>query len=122
MALRYESITLRVTSGVGVWGGQQRLAPKPGHPYWHFILSHAGQNLEYHLPLLLGPFPAYLFSKPLNWLDFDPTYPRNPATLGEYIRKFRKDKGISQVEMAKVIGVHEMTIVNWETTGMVPKI
>lgn len=81
--------------------------------------SHAGQNLD-DLPLVFGPFPAYTFSKSLNWLSFDPTYSTNPATLGEYIRKYRKDKGISQVELAERLRVNEMTIVNWETMGMVP--
>jgi hypothetical protein len=28
-------------------------------------------------------------------LDYDPTYPKNPKTLGEYIRKYRKDKGLT---------------------------
>jgi len=61
-----------------------------------------------------GPFPTYAFSKPLDQLDFDPTYPRNPNTLADHIRKYRKDKGISQVELAEKFGVDEMTIVNWE--------
>jgi hypothetical protein len=33
-------------SGVGVRGGQQRLIPKPGHPYWHFILTHSAVTME----------------------------------------------------------------------------
>jgi len=61
-----------------------------------------------------SPLPAYLFTKPLNWLDFDPTYPKSPKTFGEYIRKWRMDKGIFQVDLAKMLGVDEMTIVNWE--------
>jgi len=32
------------------------------------------------------------------------------------------DKGVSQVELPKAIGVNEMTIVNWETRGIVPHI
>jgi DNA-binding XRE family transcriptional regulator len=87
---------------------------------------HAGQFL-YDFPGLLagfvsGPSPAYLFSKPLNRLEFDPSYPRNPRTLGDYIRKWRMDKGVSQVELASRIGVNEMTIVNWEVKGRVPRI
>ena len=32
------------------------------------------------------------------------------------------DKGLFQVDLAKMIGVNEMTVVNWETKGMVPRI
>jgi len=32
------------------------------------------------------------------------------------------DKGISQADLAERIGVNEMTIVNWEIRGMVPRI
>jgi transcriptional regulator with XRE-family HTH domain len=40
---------------------------------------------------------------------------RYPArTLGEYIRKWRLEQGLLQVDLAKKIGVNEMTIVNWE--------
>lgn len=88
--------------------------------------KHAGQFL-YQMWLISGQFlsdptPAYAFSKPLDWLDFDPAYPRNPSTLGEYIRKWRMEQGISQVSLAEKLGVNEMTIVNWETRGMVPTI
>jgi len=56
----------------------------------------------------------------LNWLEFDPSYPKNPKSIGDYIRKFRKDKGISQVDLARTIGVNEMTVVNWEVKDMTP--
>lgn len=45
-----------------------------------------GHNLE-KLPSI------YLFSKPLNWLDYDPSSPKNPKTLGDCIRKHKKEKG-----------------------------
>jgi transcriptional regulator with XRE-family HTH domain len=35
-------------------------------------------------------------------------------TLGERIRKWRLEKGLLQVDLAKRIGVSEMMIVNWE--------
>ena len=31
------------------------------------------------------------------------------------------DKGLFKVDLAKGIGVNEMTIVNWEIKGMVPR-
>ena len=41
---------------------------------------------------------------------------RHPAgTLGERIRKKRLLMGLKQVALASLLGVHEMTIVNWET-------
>jgi ribosome-binding protein aMBF1 (putative translation factor) len=40
---------------------------------------------------------------------------RYPArTLEEYIRKWRLEQGLLQVDLAKKINVNEMTIVNWE--------
>lgn len=55
-----------------------------------------------NVPFLAGPFhagqlAAHLFSKTLNWQDFDPSYPNNRPILGEYIRKFSKDKGRSKL-------------------------
>lgn len=35
-------------------------------------------------------------------------------TLGERIRKWRLEQGLFQRDFAKMIGVNEMTIVNWE--------
>jgi predicted transcriptional regulator len=37
------------------------------------------------------------------------------VTFGDYIRKWRLEQGLFQRDLAKVIGVDEMTIVNWET-------
>ena len=39
---------------------------------------------------------------------------KDTKPLGEYFRKFRKDKGLFQVELAKKIGVNEMSIMSWE--------
>ena len=63
--------------------------------------SHAG-NFLYDSSCLDGtPLPGspttYLLSKPLNWLEFDPTYPKDSKTLGNYIRKWRMEQGISQI-------------------------
>ena len=63
----------------------------------------------------------YTFSKPLNWLDYDPTYPTNPKTLAEFIRKFRKDKGLLIRELAEELGIHKFTLINWEVRGKIPR-
>jgi hypothetical protein len=70
-----------------------------------------GQNNNF---LPSSPSSVYLFSKILNKLDFDPTYPRNPFTLGDYIRKHRKDKGLLIREMAEKIGICISTLIRWE--------
>ena len=41
-----------------------------------------------------GPFPVHVLPIRVNRLDLGPTYPKNPRALGEYIRKFRMDKGL----------------------------
>jgi hypothetical protein len=46
-------------------------------------------------------FPSiYAFSKTINPPDYDPTYPKNPNTLTEHIRKFRKENGLLIREFA----------------------
>ena len=41
-------------------------------------------------------------------------YPENPQTFGEYLRKYRMDKGLLIKDLAKIIGVTENTVLNWE--------
>jgi DNA-binding transcriptional regulator YiaG len=42
------------------------------------------------------------------------------GTLGEIIRKWRVEQGIFQKDFARMLGVDEMTVVNWETEKRVP--
>jgi DNA-binding transcriptional regulator YiaG len=53
-------------------------------------------------------------------LDYDPTYPQNPTNLAQYIRKFRKDKGLLIRELAEKIGIHKFTLIKWEG-GRLPR-
>jgi DNA-binding transcriptional regulator YiaG len=69
---------------------------------------------------IFTPSPSYLFSKPLNSLDLDPTYPKNPKTVGDYIRKWKMDKGLLMRELAEHLGVTEDTVINWEVRGTAP--
>jgi phage repressor protein C with HTH and peptisase S24 domain len=39
---------------------------------------------------------------------------------GEDIKKFRKEKGLSQVELGKRLGVHKTTIINYEKGDTIP--
>ena len=43
-----------------------------------------------------------------------------PNTFGQSIRKARLEKGMRQKDLAKLVGVDEMTIVNWERYPTVP--
>jgi transcriptional regulator with XRE-family HTH domain len=52
--------------------------------------------------------PARLIAlKPRDWTD-------KPVTLGDHIKKVRKERNLLQREVAKVLGVDSMSIVNWE--------
>jgi transcriptional regulator with XRE-family HTH domain len=49
-------------------------------------------------------------------------YPATPKTLGEEIRKRRLDLNLRQIDVAKIIGCDEMTVVNWEKGYASPRI
>ena len=44
----------------------------------------------------------------------NPTYPSELNTLGDHLRKTRLDRGLSQSDVAKIIGVTTDTITGWE--------
>lgn len=56
--------------------------------------------------------PNYKNSHPLVITLRISLYPNQ--TLGERIKKWRLERGLFQVDLAKMVGVNEMTIVNWE--------
>jgi transcriptional regulator with XRE-family HTH domain len=47
-------------------------------------------------------------------------YPKDINTLGDHIRTRRLDLNLLQGQVAEQIGVHEMTITNWEVNATVP--
>ena len=49
-------------------------------------------------------------------------YPKQINTLGDHIRKRRLDLKLLQKQVADRIGVHELTITNWERNATVPAI
>jgi DNA-binding transcriptional regulator YiaG len=49
-------------------------------------------------------------------------YPANPKTIGEAIRKKRLDLELRQIDVAKTIGCHELTVVNWEKGHRTPRV
>jgi DNA-binding XRE family transcriptional regulator len=62
------------------------------------MLNHAVPNYKNSCPLVITLRLSH--------------YP--DQTLGERIKKWRFERGLFQVDLAKRIGVSEMTIVNWE--------
>jgi hypothetical protein len=47
-------------------------------------------------------------------LELDLTYPRDPRTLSQYIRKFREDKGFLIKDLTGELGALSDTAINWE--------
>lgn len=47
-------------------------------------------------------------------------YPKQLKTLGDHIRKCRLDRRLFQRQVAEVIGVHSLTVTNWERNATVP--
>ena len=75
------------------------------------VSKFIGSSIRYHrghfCNFLPSGFPwTYQFSKPLNPLDYDSKYHKNPTNLAQYIRKYRKDKGLLIRELAEEMGVH----------------
>jgi len=50
----------------------------------------------------------------------DPTYPRNPRTFGQRLRKKRMDLGLEIKELARLTKVTSDTIINWELRNVKP--
>jgi DNA-binding XRE family transcriptional regulator len=49
-------------------------------------------------------------------------YPAKPRSIGEAIRKRRLDLGLRQIDVARIIGCNQMSIVNWEKGHTQPRI
>jgi len=64
--------------------------------------------------------PVYTFEFEVNLLELNPTYPKDPKTLGERIRKARMDRSMMIKELAALVGVSPDTIINWELRGVKP--
>jgi len=44
----------------------------------------------------------------------NPAYPMELKTLGDHLRKVRLDRGLSQMDVARMLKVTENTITGWE--------
>ena len=54
-------------------------------------------------------------------LSLNTSHCGEPATFGEFIRKARLEKVLTQKELACPVGIDEMTTVNWERYETVPR-
>lgn len=64
--------------------------------------------------------PLYVFEVTYNRYHSDPTYPKDPKTFGERIRKARMDKMWMVKELARRLGVTPDTVINWELHNRKP--
>ena len=68
-----------------------------------------------------SPWLRYPFSSSFKYdvsverpITYPKGYPANPKTIGEHIQKKRLDCNLKQSEIARIIGVSDSTIWNWE--------
>lgn len=67
------------------------------------------------------PFPSvYHLSIKIPLYVFNPSFPTIFITIGDVIRKLRIERGLYQKQLARGIGVDEVTIVNWEKSRTRP--
>jgi len=66
--------------------------------------------------------PALPFSRGENTASFPKSdaYPKELKTIGDHIRAWRLENHLLQIEVAKILGVCEDTIVGWEMRGITP--
>ena len=50
------------------------------------------------------------------------SYPANPGTIGEHLKRKRMDSKLLQKDVAKIFGVTEDCITNWEKNRSIPQI
>lgn len=71
-----------------------------------------------------GNFPLdnrlYTVEVEINLRLLNPTYPKEPKTFGERIRRARMDQGLLIRELAALVGVSADTVINWELRGVKP--
>src|SRR5579864_7977648 len=75
-----------------------------------------------------SPWPSFTVALPFCHLEFraarskSATYPKQINSLGDHLRARRLDLNLLQKQVADQIGVHELTITNWEVNATVPEV
>lgn len=77
--------------------------------------EHRRGRIEWH-----NGEPLYVFEITYNRYHFDPTYPKDPKTFGERIRKARMDKMWMVKQLARRLGVTPDTVINWDLHNRKP--
>lgn len=77
------------------------------------MVSHAAHFLEKHKPIHASEPCSISCSLPKQVLIKD--YPVIPRNFGEKLRKTRIDAGLMIKDLAKMLGVSQDTIINWES-------
>jgi DNA-binding XRE family transcriptional regulator len=49
-------------------------------------------------------------------------YPADPGTIGEHLKRKRMDSKLLQKDVAKIFGVTEDCIINWEKDRSIPPV
>ncbi|MFX1487423.1 MAG: helix-turn-helix domain-containing protein [Promethearchaeota archaeon] len=80
-------------------------------------MDSPAEHFLYSLPLP----STYLVTRDIPLYIFNPSFPAEPATLGDVIRKLRIEQGMLQRELAEAIGVNETSVYNWENSRTRPK-
>ena len=70
------------------------------------------------MPVPSGDYPI---SRSLPKQIFIKDYPVSPRNFGQKLRKVRMDAGLKIKELARMLGVTEDTVINWEVRGVTPK-
>jgi len=81
-------------------------------------LSHAGNALKDNHAVANHNHSDGEFSATHEVSFISSRYPA--STFGEYIKKARLEKGLRQKDVARAIGLNEMTIANWERRASPP--
>ena len=79
--------------------------------------THAGQY--YHQSELASQ--TYEAHRELPRHLFEKTYPANPKTFGEALRKARMDAGMKIKGLGEKLSVTQDSVINWEIRGRMPR-
>jgi len=75
-----------------------------------------------------SPWPSFTVALPFCHLELRAArrkparYPKQINSLGDHIRARRLDLKLLQKQVADQIGVHELTITNWEVNATIPEV
>lgn len=63
----------------------------------------------------------YLLPKIIKFLGYDPRTKHNSKSIGEQIIEYRRENGLSQRKMARILGIDPSTLGRWERDECLPE-